>query len=389
MPKLFLILLGIPIIILSVGLFFFKDEMWSELQVLSTPKCDSGHILSVLPTADSDLEYIIPLGNLSPPQHTIPTDHIYYTFKRGDPERVIPEIDVRSPGKVRFNKVLHITSILKGQLFTDDYKIWFYPCRGVTLYYDHITRFKGGLADAVKGKKESCSVSHPRPGDTNRYCSITIDYLAEPGEVIGTAGNNAAAAFDFGASDYRMSPLSYANPKRYRKDAFYVTCPFDLYPEDIKAKIRPRFGDPGKPRTIEPVCGSVNQDKLGTLQGNWFIGDIPADEVESWVKSLALIQDNFDPAIGVLSYGGNGGPEHRILFEPKTEGLINREFSDITPDSKTYCYQSDLTMDGLHSPPPTEKFLIRLDSSLELSFEVQKGTCEEPFNFLSPTKYNR
>lgn len=389
MLKLLFLLLGIPIIILSVGLFFFKDHVWSELLVLSTPKCGSGPVLSELPTADSDFDYLIPLGNLSPFHHTIPTDHIYYVFKRENPESTVPEVDVHSPGKVRFNEILHITDIRDGQIITDDYKVSFYPCRGVTLYYDHITGFKGGLADEVKGKKEKCTESHPRPEDTILYCRVSIDYLAEPGEVIGTAGRKIATGFDFGATDHRMSPLSYANPKRYRKDAFYVACPFDLYPEDVKARIWPRFGYPDNPRTIEPVCGSVAQDKPGTLQGNWFIGDIPADETESWNKGLALVHDNLDPTVGVVSFGGNGGPVARILFEPKTVGLINREFSDITPDSKTYCYQIDLTMDGLHSPPPTEKFLIRLDSFLELSFEVQKGACTEPFNFSSPTKYSR
>lgn len=386
MPKLFLFLLGIPIIILSVGFFFFKDHITSELLALSTPKCGSGPVLSELPAADTDFEYLIPLGNLSPTHHTIPTDHIYYVFKGGD---AVTQIDVRAPGKVRFTEGLHITDIRDGQVFTDDYKINFTPCRGITLYYDHITTFKGGLAEAFKGKKERCTESHPSPKDTVRYCRFSVNYLAEPGEVIGTAGEKIATGFDFGALDFRMSPLSYANPKRYRKDAFHVACPFDLYPEDIKAKIWPRFGDPGKPRTIEPICGSVNQDKLGTLQGNWFIGDIKADQVESWNKELALVPDNMDPTVGVVSFGGNGGPVARVMFEPKTSGLINRDFSGISPGSEIYCYQVDITMGGLHSPPPTEKFLIRLDSSLELSFEVQKGNCKEPFNFSSPTKYNR
>lgn len=389
MHKLRYLLLSIPIIILSVGFFFFKDHVWSGLQELSTPECGSGPILSVLPTADSDFEYLIPLGNLSPPQHTIPTDHLYYVFKRENPEDSVPQVDVRSPGKVRFNNVLHITDMQDGKIRTDDYKISFYPCRGVTLYYDHITGFKGGLAEAVKGKKEKCTEAHPRPQDTNRYCSISIDYLAQPGEVIGTAGQKTATGFDFGAIDHRMSPLSYANPKRHRKDAFYVACPFDLYPQDIKAKILPRFGNPGKPRTTEPICGSVAQDKLGTLQGNWFIGDIPADKPESWNKSLALVPDNMDPTISVISFGGNGGPAVRVFFEPKSSGLINREFSGISPGSEIYCYQVDITMGGFHSPPPTEKYLIRLDSASQLTFEVQTGACEEPFHFSSPTTYSR
>ena len=379
----------IPLVILAAGTFFFWDKVRSQFAELTTPKCGSGPVLSNLPTADSDFEYLIPLGNLSPPQHTIPTDHIYYVFKRENPEVASPTIDVHSPAKARFNSVLHIIDIQDGKIRTDDYKISFYPCRGVTLYYDHITGFKGGLADAVKGKKESCSESHPRPQDTNRYCRISIDYLAEAGEVIGTAGQSTATGFDFGAIDHRMNPLSYANSKRHRKDAFYVACPFDLYPEDIKPKIWPRFGAPDKPRAIEPICGSVAQDKVGTLQGNWFIGDIPADEPESWNKSLALVPDNMDPSIGVVSFGGNGGSASRAYFEPKSSGLINREFSGVSPGSEIYCYQFDATMGGLHSGPASDRYLIRLNSTTELSFEAQKGGCGEKPSFSSPTTYSR
>jgi len=63
--------------------------------------------------------------------------------------------------------------------------------------------------------------------------------------------------------------MAYANPSRYNQR--HVVCPFDLFVGSLRDSFLTRFGGPGGPRTIAPVCGTVMQDQAGTAQGNWLV----------------------------------------------------------------------------------------------------------------------
>lgn len=361
---------------------------------LVEPGCpSSGAVFTVAPTDSSAFEYLIPLGNLSPPDHTIPTDHIYYVFP-GDPNQGPPPVtSVRAPSRIDITRVSLVTAIVGGAIRSHDYKIDFSPCRGVDAYFDHITGLSAGLSQAVAAGGERCEEYHPRPTDTYRYCTSNFDFVAQAGEIIGQAGGGTAAGFDFGATDDRSPPMQYANPARYNQ--LHVVCPLDLFVGSVRDSILPRLGRTGSPRTIAPVCGSVMQDQTGTAQGNWFVGNVSAGSPEGWSKSLALVHDNFDPRQGVVSFGGNGGGAFRLDFAPTSSGTINREFSGITPGHQVYCFESasgtgQQTSTSTQSPSqPARRALIQLISATRLLFEAQAGSCGTASAMVSPTTYTR
>ena len=359
---------------------------------LAVPGCpSSGAVFTVAPTDSSAFDYLIPLGNLNPPDHTIPTDHVYYVFPGDINQGRPPVTSVRAPSKIHITRVSRITAIVGNSVRSHDYKLDFSPCRGVDAYFDHITGLSPGLSQAVSAAGERCEEYHPRPTDTYRYCNSNFDYVAQAGDVIGQAGGGTAAGFDFGATDDRSPTMAYSNPARYNQ--LHVVCPFDLFVGSIRDSFLTRFGRTGSPRTIAPVCGTVMQDQPGTAQGNWFIGDASAGSPEGWNKSLALVHDNFDPSQGVVSFGGNGGGAFRLDFIPTSSGTINREFSGITPGHEVYCFES-VGQQGQQtstqsSSQPARRVLIQLMSATRLLFEAQTGSCRSPFALISPTTYAR
>ncbi len=373
---------GLAVIALAVLVF---PKLKPELELGS---CDAGGVLTAAPTADTDFDYLVPLGNIGPPDHTIPTDHIYYVFKRNSPDDPVPVVSVKSPGRVRVTQINRQTATIDGQVRTDDYHLFFSPCRGVSISFDHIHTLAPKLAAAV-AHGASCSDTHPRPTDTYRYCNKDADILLMPGEELGTAGGGAAAGFDFGAADSRQPALIYANQKRYGK-ADHTVCPINLFTEPLKSALMTRFK-----RTAEPRCGEVAQDKAGTLQGNWYSFMGGSGGVGSWAKSLALVHDNLDPSIGIVSIGGLKGLVLRLPFTPHSVGSLNREFSSVTADSTVYCYQVDnpggRTAGGGALPPQNNhSVLIQLVSATELRIQAQSGVCGRgPYSLTSATSYYR
>jgi len=378
------VLLGVPLVLHS--------QLQHVIARLAEPGCpSSGAVFTVAPTDSSAFAYLIPLGNLSPPDHTTPTDHIYYVFAGDFRQAPPPVTSVRAPARIHITRVTRITTIVGSAVRSHDSKVDFSPCPGVDAYFDHITGLSSALSQAVSTAGERCEDYHPRPGDTYRYCKSNFDYVAQAGEVIGQAGGGTAAGFDFGATDDRTPPMAYSNPARYNQ--LHVVCPFDLFVGSVRDSMLPRFGRTGSPRTTPPVCGTVMQDQAGTAQGNWFVGDVSAGSPEGWSKSLALVHDNFDPGQGVVSFGGNGGSAFKLDFIPTSSGTVNREFSGITPGNEVYCFESvgqqgqqTSTQSSSH---PARRVLIQLVSATRLLFEAQAGSCRTAFALDSPTTYSR
>ncbi len=369
-----------PVVVLVLGVL-----VWPKLKPeLELGGCSAGAVFTNAPTAPSDFSYLIPLGNLSPPDHTIPTDHIYYVFAEHGP--ATPAINVLSPGKIRVSQVNRQTVFINGQIRTDDYHLFFSPCRGVSASFDHINKLGPKLAAAVGSQKGSCQDTHPRPSDTYRYCNQDTDVLLQPGEIVGTAGQGAASGFDFGAADSRQPALVYAKKSGFGSKADHTVCPISLFAEPVKSELMSRFK-----RTVPPICGEVDQDKPGTLQGNWYSFKGSDNGVETWSKSLALVHQNTDPTIGAISIGSLNGYTGILNFTPESSGNLSREFSTVTPGATIYCYAQN-GPNNFIGPQPVRgnnRVLIQMTSATELKIERQSGTCENSPSFVSPTTYYR
>ncbi len=378
-------LLVLPLIAL-VGLGYF---LWPKIKPsLELTGCNQASLFTVAPADQTAIDQLVPLGNIGPPDHTIPTDHIYYTFKRADQSSLDSPIQtLKSPGKIRITSLNRQTATIDGKVRTDDYHLFFQPCRQIRASFDHVVKLSPRLQAVADGA--SCQDTHPRPSDTYRYCQKDIDLLLQPGEEIGLVGGPGHPGFDFGATDDRQPALVYANPKRSGAKSDHTVCPIDLFAEPVKSQLMGHFK-----RTVPPVCGEVDQDKTGTLQGNWYSFTGKGNGVQDWAKSLALVHDNFDPSTGIVSIGGLNGLVLRMPFTPRASGNFDREFSSVTSGSDVYCYQIDnATQFAPSSNQPTQNnhsVLIQLTSTTELNIEAKTGPCgSEPYSLSSPTVYYR
>ena len=326
------------------------------------PSCE-GKEFSVLPVDMSKIYEINPLGNLAPPGHTFPTEHTYLHLNPGGSSTEL--FDLYSPADV------YVTSISGGSGMTVDpfdYTIYFALCESVIGYYNHLKELSPELEKIKSGG--NCNQN---PGNTHyEFCENKLNLVkagVEMGKVGGLQGN-----FDFGAIDMRETNF-YVNPDRYGYRSLHIKCPYDYYGEEMKNV----FFDLIK-RNDENQCGFSAQDVEGTLQGNWFYGDSHAASGSDWDKYLALVYDDINPAEQVVSIGGVFYDASVWNFNPKNNGVINRNFSQITPDGKIYCFEST----GQNG-----RILVELTSETELSIEHQNKDCSSSIAFQQPTSYAR
>ena len=291
------------------------------------------------PTTPIDqLRAIVPLGNLNPPEHVIPTPHIYmWPVSAGTPGRV----PIHAPA---FSRVVAIGVDEEG----GDYYAYLTPCADARVYLIHIKEFAPRLAGLAAAPFGGFRVG---PGF---FKLVLVDLAA--GELVGWA-DRERGPYDVGFVDMRRPPLGFANPDRYfvppeiippgvPAELVEVTagnrirqyCIIDEYVPAVKAQLESLLGsfDGVARRKTAPLCGSQMQDVPGTAQGNWFTptgGGIPER------GRIALAHDNVNPSQPVFSIGNDmpGWPAGRWLFTPLPTGMVNREFDAVVPGG-TYCY---------------------------------------------------
>ena len=306
---------------------------------------------------------ITPLGNLGPPGHTFPTEHTFIHLHSGGSSSVVYPLSAPAD--------IFITSMSKGVGFTQDpvdYTIYFALCKEVIGYHNHVKELSPELEQIFASGK--CNWN---PGDSKyTYCENSLN-LVKAGSLLGKVGG-LQGNFDLGMIDTRET-LLFANPSRYGMRSLHIQCPYDYYVPDLKAKLLGFIK-----RTDSEKCGTVAQDILGTLQGNWFFGEARADMGSDWNKYLAFVNDNTNPSLQVISIGGQFTNAGMWTFSPETSGAVNRDFSQVKPGEEMYCY---------HSEGQQGKILVKLTSATELQIEKQEGSCSGQMTFRNPTKYGR
>ncbi len=288
-----LIVLGILVILgISGGVYYFaRHNQYTNLinQIDSinnkgngnnfsfggnNPTCQGNELLTANLTDLNNIDYIIPLGNISPGGHTTPSDHIYFSMKRDAGNNPL-QTNIYSPGNIHIFEIddQHLTEWGRTQ---DDFSIYFTPCKGVTFFLYHVLTLSPTLVTVIQNSKpERCSDIMIGTIGNGKSCHYRLDYPLKPNELLGSVGGKdvKSVLFDFGSYDVRTQPLNYANPQRPLNGPsdqwFHITCPLDYFPPDKVTALYNLLGNTTK-RTIEPRCGAMMQDIKGTPQGNWF-----------------------------------------------------------------------------------------------------------------------
>lgn len=406
------ILLILFFILLSISFFIvlnseiFKGNKKVDVYDSSLPDCPSDLSgLLTYPIIDPTLIVsLAPLGNSNPPGHTFPVDHIYFNLDQGENNK---PTSVYSPG----DGIL--TSINKEQGFNDKGEVMrsgvnFHVslCKGVYIIIASSGKLTPEFENIIKTQsKEECKKS---PGKhlnekSLKQCNYQLKLPIKAGKKIYDTIDDYPEVW---ATNFNQTPDPSVDWKRYNSDLFtYSICLFDLYKGELKDTFYSKFGtfspinmseDPKKkqeskpiftPRTIEPICGTPHQNVAGTLQGDWFATNAGGEDSPEFTgNGLALIHDNFDPTYGKMVIGGNFTNSGVIIFMPKHEGNIDREFSEIKPSKQIYCYDSGKESKQGES---SGKVIIQLVDEHHLKVEHLNGVCTNDETFNSPYFYER
>ena len=337
--------------------------------------CGTSPFLTVSPMALSDIDQIAPLGNLNPPAHVLPTDHLYfYPSSLGSGTRSVPLV---SPGDVVITEVFLNQRSGGGFPAQEDYDFTFWSCTDVRMSFAHVTTLAPSLAGRVGAIGQSCDPPYQAGGVTNRACRKSVSIELAAGEPIGTTGGPMQGGLDWTTVDRRVS-LPFVNPGRSwgASSEFgqsQATCGLDYIVAALADSLRAKLGRPSARRTIAPVCGMHMHDVAGTASGRWYRPsrpDFPED------PHLALARDNYNPNLAAFSVGTSvpSLPTGVYFFTPATSGMVNLDFRNVSAIGTTYCYQT--------SNPP-RRILLSLLSATRVRIQAAgTGLCGDPSTWL-------
>lgn len=358
------------------------------------PSCgDKMDFFTRTPIDYKDLLGIVPLGFVgSAPEHVFPTDHIYFHIKR-DKNDVPYEVPIYSPGDMVITRIKAV-EMDRPVPNSKDYYLYFTPCQDFEAFFFHVSTVSEKIESHIKPPFEYCSEEAYNLGRfENTMCEKDVWIPMDAGEPIGTIGQLFwQFGVDMGAYDLRIDPLRYANPKRWDdiqlrgiKFKNYIVCPLDYFTGDIEQELKSRLGDSHLEilRTIEPVCGTIEQDVIGTAQGVW------ANEKDKFGPSLSLIHDFIDPSGGAFAVGTavQSLPTNVYYFKPVFSGNVNLDFN-LVKDDEIYCYEG---FEGELEEKLPYIILIQLtgEDTLKIEGREQSKCPAGPWEFESPTEFER
>ncbi|MFC1942924.1 hypothetical protein ACFLWU_06910 [Chloroflexota bacterium] len=297
-------------------------------------------IFTHTPLLIEDIAEIVTLGNLNPPSHVFPTDHIYFYGLRKDGADH-PEIaNLFAPGDLPIKEIRASEHVNAG---FRDYSIYFQPGKEVTIYFGHVS----SLSEEIFGNTSSLEGwtmqnEYSTGGEIYRQWRKECDISIPAGQILGTAGGNKGQwALDLGVYDSRLTQENVANAERWRQSQYlHAVDPLSLMIESLLEEMIPLVKrDMGKGE--RPPFGSILQDIPGTAQGCWFLSGINETYPED--NHLALVHSNIHPAMSVISAGSSISTLKSRTYEfiPEQTGLLNRDFSGITPDGNIYGFQTE------------------------------------------------
>ncbi len=341
-----------------------------------------GALMTTLPLAEEDMEVIIPLGNLNPPGHTHPTDHLYYGLPYDEESGQRHLVEVRSPADGRITSIDVSTKTEEG-VVSFDYSLRFVLCPERTVKFGHITELSAPLRDALAGDEPDFCTEYGDAQARYEFCSHGTDVVLRAGDPLGAAGGptGTSAALDLWMYDTALAPNGLLHSDEH-SDVVYTRCGLDYFTDEQRDLQYELLGGwDGTRRTAAPVCGEIAQDLPGTAQGNWYAD---ADAASEWDAHLALVHDNVDPAIAVIAVGGMIAGPGLWTFAPRPDGTVNRDFASLAPGQQVFCFHEfdDASNRG-------GSFLIRLVDDDTMLVEQEPGSCSDGAAFASPVTYRR
>ena len=225
---------------------------------------------TVMPVDDSIPDSLTALGNLNPPGHTIPTDHVY--FYQG-PLSTLNPFGSGAPRQVRAPTTGAVLQMIPGSL--GEYKIDFIVTPTFQYYFDHVV---------------------PRAG-------LAVGQLVNAGDIVGTSNET----LDFGAFDYTTTLSGFVTPSRYPDQTLHCVSPWKYFVEPLRSRL---YSLVYRAPTAPDRDGKIDDDIPGRLAGAWYDPSVPSTGGDaswgptSWPKSLVFGYDYYDPSQVRIAIGG-------------------------------------------------------------------------------------
>ncbi len=328
---------------------------------------------------------ITPLGWVSPGAHVFPSDHIYLQLVgSGSLSNGTFNTSVVAPGNVTIYQISAQSYSNGGVNSGADYSIYFAPCNNVTAYFHHVRVLSSKLQSNFTTASGNCGSSTINVGQIQN-CNKLVNIKVKTGEFLGYAGRipgqGGSSSLDFGVYDTRTPALVYANASRYFSYQLHVACPINYYPQSRQSVLLAKMGVGNMTRTQPPLCGQNDYDVPGTAQGNWFSLNTPTPYFNEG-PLISLARSNLLPSVGLFSIGstsnilGLGFSGYTYYFTPMGNGLVNRNFSNVTANGNIYCYGSLGNNWIVRTPYVQGIILLQLVSTNTLRIEYQSsGSC--------------
>lgn len=281
-------------------------------------------VFTASPVNHTDLKLIIPLGNLNPPGHTLPTPHLYLNVN--DPSK---QYSIFSPGNLT---LVGVKKYVHGGT-KEDYSLEMQVGGDYYLFFHHVVELEPELLKKIGAINSNCQ-SYTIGQTVHSFCEKTLALPLKAGQFLGKIGGGMAMGLDMGLY------------KRLPSDQIETLCPIDYFTPDLKTKLESKLGGySGKPRIpVPPVCGTVYQNIPGKLQGVWFLAGKPKYPED---LHIAFVHDNVFRNTPAISVGkSQKGLESGVYtFPVEISRPVNRDFNIQAPGT-VWCFDSLIRVNG-------------------------------------------
>jgi hypothetical protein len=280
------------------------------------------------------VDFILPLGNLNPPSHTFPTDHIYFYVGYLRPEiREVP-VFAAADGTV--------TAIVRHQF---DAKILVRTTSTFSYYIDHV------VLDAAIGQGVSLTA----------------------GQRLGTSGPGGFG-IDLGVINDTRTLSGFITPARYPYDTIHADAPVKYFEEPMRSQLYALVRRDGDDRD-----GRIDFDVPGRLVGNWFLEELSVAESSqpsAWPKLLAFTFDNVRPGERRISVGGTLALDGTFSVDA---GSFN--FADVTPASGLVPYRLTRGPSDGGAGSAVGTMLVQMSDAAHVRVEIIPGPAAVSLQF--------
>ncbi len=303
-----------------------------------TADCPEGPVLTVSPIALADIESVFPLGNINPPGHITPTDHMGLTI-RTEPGASAPVVvDLVSPGDLTI-------TLLSAQEFVNagyaDFGIGLQACDDIHIGFGHVTTLDedlfGFAGDFSAWTLESEQVTSE---ETYRYYNYPCEIEVVAGQRLGTGGGVADQwGVDFMIHDLTLPPAEMASDRWDGEWALYSRCCLDYFVDGpVYDALYALLDLPADILAAGDACGNLHDDVPGALRGVWFHEGTTLTYPDE--NNISFSCRNTDPNQDLIGIGTAVATLSGAAYFIDTvdSGNENRAFEQVTPMSGLQVY---------------------------------------------------